>query len=301
VPLKTPLRTGDIVEILTSPNRSPSRDWLNIVVSPRAKHKIRHWLNIQQTAQATDFGRRMFERELKRFRLNPKKIIDGGEFRALLSNEGLAKAEDLYVKLGFGKTTISQVMARLLPEEQLAQPPAPPGKIRQAIERWLPGGGPGPIMVRGHGDLLAFPAKCCRPVPGEEIVGYITRGRGVSVHSVDCPNVRNLLYNPEREIEVEWAASDKGFYPISLLIETEDRPGMLAKLTEAIARLDTNIRQIEADTERPGRGNIEVVIEVTNRTHLERIRQAIRNLPGVLEVTRRMAGGARAGDGAAGS
>jgi GTP pyrophosphokinase len=297
VPLKTPLRTGDIVEILTSPSRSPSRDWLNLVVTPRAKHKIRHWLNIQQTAQATDFGRRMFERELKRFRLGLKKVLEGEELRDLLQSEGLSRPEDLYVRLGFGKMTLQQVMSRLVPAEQLAQPPQPPGRIRQALERWLPGGAPGPITVRGHGDLLAIPAKCCRPVPGEDIVGYITRGRGVSVHSADCPNVRNLLYNPEREIEVEWASAEKGFYPISLMIETEDKPGMLAKLTEAIAKLDTNIRQIEADTDRPGRGNIEVVIEVSNRNHLERIRQAIRNLPGVIEVTRRMAGTARAGDG----
>ncbi|MEZ5312161.1 MAG: ACT domain-containing protein [Thermoanaerobaculia bacterium] len=127
-------------------------------------------------------------------------------------------------------------------------------------------------------------------------MGYITRGRGVSVHSVDCPNVRNLLYNHEREIEVEWSTADRGLYSISLLIETEDRPGMLAKLTEAIARLDTDIRQIDADTDRPGRGNIEVVIDIRNRQHLERIRQAIRNLPGVIEVTRRMAGASRSND-----
>ncbi|MGE0641120.1 MAG: bifunctional (p)ppGpp synthetase/guanosine-3',5'-bis(diphosphate) 3'-pyrophosphohydrolase [Thermoanaerobaculia bacterium] len=297
VPLKTPLRTGDIVEILTSPSRSPSRDWLNIVVTSRAKHKIRHWLNIQQTAQATDFGRRVLERELKRYRLTLKKVTEGAELRAYLESEGMSRPEDLYVRLGFGKTTVAQVMSRLLTAEKLAQPPEPPGRIRQAIERWIPGvGGHGPITVRGHGDLLAVPAKCCRPVPGEEIVGYITRGRGVSVHSVDCPNVRNLLYNHEREIEVEWSTADRGLYSISLLIETEDRPGMLAKLTEAIARLDTDIRQIDADTDRPGRGNIEVVIDIRNRQHLERIRQAIRNLPGVIEVTRRMAGASRSND-----
>ncbi len=294
VPLKTTLKTGDIVEILTHAGRSPSRDWLNLVVTSRAKHKIRHWLNTQQSAQATDFGRRMFERELRRYRLNFKKVLEGPELAKYLESEGLTKAEDLYSRLGYGKTMVAQVMAHLLPAEQLAQPPSPPGRIRQAIERLLPGSS-GPITVRGHGDLLAVPAKCCNPVPGEEIIGYITRGRGVSVHSVDCPNVRNLLYNPEREIDVEWATQAQGSYPISLLIETEDRPGMLARLTEAIARLETNIRQIEADTDRPGRGNIEIVVEVANRAHLERIRQALRGLPGVLEVSRRMAGTSRAG------
>ena len=296
VPLRTPLKTGDIVEILTSPSRVPSRDWLSLVVTSRAKHKIRHWLNTQQTAQAIDLGQRMLERELRRYRLSPKKVVESPEFRKLMEAEGLSRPEDLYGRLGYGKATVAQVMATLLPQEKLSEPPKPPGAIRKAIDRVLTGSGHGPIAVRGYGDLLAVPAKCCRPVPGDEIVGYITRGRGVSVHSVDCPNVKNLLYNAEREIEVAWASQEKGLYPISLLIETEDKPGMLARLTEAIARFDANIRQIEADTARPGRGSIEVVIEVSNRAHFERIRQAVRNLPGVLEVTRRMAGTTKTGE-----
>jgi guanosine-3',5'-bis(diphosphate) 3'-pyrophosphohydrolase len=296
VPLRTPLKTGDIVEILTSPNRVPSRDWLGLVVTSRAKHKIRHWLNAQQSAQAIDLGQRMLERELRRYRLSPKKVVEGPEFRKILEAEGLGRPEDLYGRLGYGKATVGQVMAALLPQEQLSEPPKPPGRIRKAIDRLLPGGGQGPITVRGYGDLLAVPAKCCRPVPGDDIVGYITRGRGVSVHAVDCPNVKNLLYNAERQIEVAWAGQEKGLYPISLLIETEDKPGMLARLTEAIARLEANIRQIEADTARPGRGTIEVMIEVSNRAHFERIRQAVRNLPGVLEVTRRMAGTTKVGE-----
>jgi GTP pyrophosphokinase len=296
VPLRTPLRTGDIVEILTNPGRVPSRDWLSMVVTSRAKSKIRHWLNTQQTEQATQVGRRMLEKELQRLRLAPKKVLETDRFRAFLTEEGLARPEDLHARLGYGKTTVAQVLARVLTDEELATPPpAPPGPLRQALNRLLPSSGQGPMAVSGPGDLLTVLAKCCRPVPGDEIVGYITRGRGISVHSVDCPNVRNLLYNPEREIEVTWAKEDGGLYPVSFLIETEDRRGMLARLTEAIAKLDTNIRQIEADTERPGRGDIEVVVEVRNRAHVDRIRHALRALPGVLEVNRRMTGAARAG------
>ena len=296
VPLRTPLRTGDIVEILTNPGRVPSRDWLSMVVTSRAKSKIRHWLNTQQTEQAIQVGRRMLEKELQRLRLAPKKVLETDRFRAFLTEEGLARPEDLHARLGYGKTTVAQVLARVLTDEELATPPpAPPGPLRQALNRLLPSSGQGPMAVSGPGDLLTVLAKCCRPVPGDEIVGYITRGRGISVHSVDCPNVRNLLYNPEREIEVTWAKEDGGLYPVSFLIETEDRRGMLARLTEAIAKLDTNIRQIEADTERPGRGDIEVVVEVRNRAHVDRIRHALRALPGVLEVNRRMSGAARAG------
>jgi len=296
VPLRTPLKTGDIVEILTNPGRVPSRDWLSLVITSRAKSKIRHWLNTQQTEQAIQVGRRMLEKELQRLRLSPKKLLESERFKSFLTEEGLARPEDLHARLGYGKATVAQVLARVLTDEELAAPPpAPPGPLRQALNRLLPSTGQGPMPVSGPGDLLTVLAKCCRPVPGDEIVGYITRGRGISVHSVDCPNVRNLLYNPEREIEVTWAKEDGGVYPVSFLIETEDRRGMLARLTEAIAKLDTNIRQIEADTERPGRGDIEVVVEVRNRAHVDRIRHALRALPGVLEVNRRMTGAARSG------
>ncbi len=298
VPLRTALKTGDIVEILTNPGRVPSRDWLSLVTTSRAKSKIRHWLNTQQTEQAIQIGRRMFEKELQRLRQSPRKVAESARFKAFLVEEGLARPEDFFARLGYGKATVAQVLPRVLTEEELAaSPQAPPGALRQALNRLLPSSGQGPMAVSGPGDLLTVLAKCCRPVPGDDIVGYITRGRGISVHSIDCPNVKNLLYNPEREIEVMWAKEDGGLYPVSFLIETEDRRGMLARLTEAIAKLDTNIRQIEADTERPGRGNIEVVVEVRNRAHLDRIRHALRALPGVLEVNRRMTGSARAGQG----
>ncbi|KAB2961330.1 MAG: bifunctional (p)ppGpp synthetase/guanosine-3',5'-bis(diphosphate) 3'-pyrophosphohydrolase, partial [Thermoanaerobaculia bacterium] len=295
VPLRSALRTGDIVEVLTHPSRQPSRDWLSWVVTPKAKNRVRQWLNTQQTAEAIEVGRRMLDKELHRYRLSLRTVTDGERFRSLLAGEGLARPEDLLARLGYGKLTVHQVLERLLSSEQLGAPPPEPGRLRQVLDRLVPGRGmTGPIRVRGEGDLLVVLAKCCRPVPGEQIVGYVTRGRGISVHSVDCPNVRNLLYNPEREIDVEWADGEAGIYPVSLMIETEDRRGILAKLTEAIAKLDTNIRQIEADTERPGRGNIEVVVDVRDRAHLERVRQTLRGLPGVLEVSRRMPGSGRA-------
>jgi len=297
VPLRTVLRTGDVVEILTHASRHPSRDWLSWVVTPKAKTRIRQWINTQQTEEAIQVGRKLLEKELQRFRLSPRAVYESERFRGLLSDEGMSKPEDLLARLGYGKLAVHQVLERLLSEEQLASPPPGPGRFRQALSRLVPGRGVGgPIRVRGEGDLLVVLAKCCRPVPGEEIVGYVTRGRGISVHSADCPNVRNLLYNPEREIEVAWADGPQGIYPVSLLILTEDRRGMLARLTEAIAKLDTNIRQIEADTEHPGRGNIEVVLDVRDRAHLERVRQALRNLPGVLDVYRRMPGSGRAAE-----
>jgi len=235
------------VEILTNPARHPSRDWLNFAGSSRAKSKIRQWLNTQQKQQAMEIGRRLFEKDLRKYGVPFKKLAEGKEMAAYLQEEGLARLEDLYSRIGFGKTETRQVLARVIGEERMAEPVEKPGRIREAVSRILPFG-PGPIMVKGHGDMLAYLAKCCNPLPGEDIVGYVTRGRGVSVHSVDCPNVKNLLYNPEREIEVKWEQSRNEVYLTGLMIETTDQPGMLARLTEAITKVGSNITQIEADT-----------------------------------------------------
>jgi len=294
VPLRTALQNGDMVEIVTNPQRRPSRDWLNIVVTSRARSKIRHWLNTQQKEKAVEIGRRLVEKELRQYKTSAKKVLEGEAMKAYLASEGVGRLDDLLARIGFGKATVRQVLSKVLTEEQLAQTAEKPGPIRQAVSRILPfGSGSGPIAVRGQGDMLAFLAKCCSPLPGEEIVGYVTRGRGVSVHSVDCPNVRNLMYNPEREIEVEWARQAGAVFQVSLSIETQDQPGMLARLTEIIAKLESNIRLFEAQTLETGHGIILVTIEVRNRKHLEKLRQAVRALPGVLRVERRLAAGGR--------
>jgi len=292
VPLRTSLRTGDVIEILTNPGRRPSRDWLNIVVTSKAKTKIRHWLNAQQTEQATEVGRRMIDRELQRQRLSSREVLQSERMKQLLSEQGLARLDDLLARIGYGKTTVQQVLEKVLTAEQLSTTRPEPSRLRKAFEQLVDRRSTGPVLVNGENDVLFVLAQCCRPVPGDEIVGYVTRGRGISVHAVDCPNVRNLLYNPDREIDVAWASDRTDVYSVSLVLQTEDRQGMLARLTDAIARLDTNIRQIEADTDRPGRGYIVVVVDVRDRAHLERVRQALRNLPGVLDVTRKMTGAA---------
>ena len=290
VPLKTELRNGDMVEIVTDPNRKPSRDWLTLVATSRAKSKIRHWINTEQRLRAVEIGRRLFEKEFKKFRLNPRKIVEGEDFARYMSDSGLSRVEDVYSKIGFGKLPVRQVLERFVEEETIDSPPERPGRIRQAVESLLTPSVGGAIAVRGYDDMLAYMAKCCKPLPGEDIVGYVTRGRGVSVHSVDCPNVKNLLYHPEREIAVEWARGDGRGFPVHLRIETEEIPGMLARLTEVIAKADSNIRQIEAEVLETHRGLIKVLVEVKGRKHLEKLRGAIQAVPGVLDVGRDMAG-----------
>jgi len=290
VPIRTELRTGDVVEILTHATRKPSRDWLGFVATSKAKTRIRQWLNAQQAEQAIEVGKRMLDRELQKLRVSTKEYYGSERLREYLKDQGLARTEDLHARLGFGKSGVQNVLAGTLDSSQLGPPESEPGALRRVIDRLVVGRAAGPVLVHGENDVLFVLAQCCRPVPGDDIVGYVTRGRGISIHAVDCPNVRNLLYNPEREIEVAWAKDRTDLYSVSLLLDTEDRQGMLARLTDAIARLDTNIRQIEADTERPGRGSIVVVVDVKDRAQLERVRSALRDLPGVLEVRRRMAG-----------
>ena len=285
-PLRSELKNGDIVEIVTNPSRYPSRDWLSFVATSRAKNKIRQWLNTEQKQRATEIGKRLVEKELKKHKVGMKRFLDSEGLAQYLTAEGIARTEDLFASVGYGKTSVRHLLNRVLTSDQLETVEQAPGPLRRAVTKILPFGSDA-IAVKGQSDLLAYLAKCCSPVPGEPIVGYITRGRGVSVHSVECTNVQNLLYNQEREIEVEWARQGGELYPVVLVIETEDHPGMLARLTEVMAKHNSNIRQIEAETIESGRGLIEVVVEVQNRKHLERLRQSIRALPGVFEVGRR--------------
>ncbi len=289
VPLRTELQTGDRVEIITNNNRTPSRDWLGLVKTSRAKSKIRHWLNTEQNKRSGEIGRRLLERAIRKHKVSPKRAFESDRMATYLEREGIANLDDLFSRVGFGKIAPAQVVPRLLSEEQLSTTEQKPSKLRSAVSRMLPFGNAA-IAVRGDGDMLAYLAKCCKPLPGEQIIGYITRGRGVSVHSAECPNVKNLLYDPEREIEVSWARTTDEVYSIQLEIETEDEPGMLARLTETMTKLGSNIRQISASTLQPGKGLIDVVVEVRDQKHFERLSHAIQDLPGVFEVTRRMGG-----------
>jgi GTP pyrophosphokinase len=290
VPLRTALANGDMVEVLTNPARNPSRDWLNLVTTSRAKSKIRQWLNTQQKQRATEIGRRMFDKEIRKYGLSLRKVTDGPDFKSYLQSEGLSKTDDLYSRIGFGKTEPRTILERVVGLEKLAESPAEkPGRLRQAVSKILPfGTTTSPLTIKGHGDLLAYLAKCCNPLPGEDIVGYITRGRGVSVHRIDCPNVENLLYNPEREIDVQWEQGKNEVYQVSLLIEVEDQQGMLARLTEAITRAGSNITAIEADTHsETGRGTISVVCQLRDRKQLDKLLREVRSISGVLRVDRR--------------
>ncbi len=287
VPLRTPLASGDIVEIVTAPNQSPSRDWLSFVATSRARHKIRQFIHTQENLRAVDLGRRLLEKELKKYKKSVKKLGQHEDLPQALQEWGFSKLEELFAAIGYGKMAARSALERFVPAEVIASAPRQTREstVSRVVRKILPFGAPD-IVVVGHNDLLASLAKCCNPLPGEKILGYITRGRGVSVHSESCPNVRNLLYDPERRIQVAWAGAGGAAHAVELDVVVDDRPGLLADLTKAIAGEGSNIRRIEAKSE-DRQGYVSVALEISDAKHLEKILTRLRALSGVREVVRR--------------
>src|SRR5882724_8450727 len=290
VPLRHKLRSGDIVEILTQPGHKPSRDWLGIVKSSRSRNKIKHWLNLHQQERAIEIGKKLIEKEARKYRIALKEIKDE-ELVRVATAYGLGRTDDLMAGIGYGKYSARQVLARLAPA---GSEPLPEGGELSAsgftsVVRRVFGGDNNAIIVKGHGDLLVYRAKCCNPIRGEAIVGYVTRGKGVAVHSINCPNVTNLLYEPDRRIDVQWARSDKEgqpiSYPVKLTLFCDDRFGMLKQITSVITDQSTNIRNIEARTSN-GQASIDVVLEIADLKHLQTIINGVRQIPGVHDVQR---------------
>ena len=292
VPLRYKLKNGDIVEILTAAGHNPSRDWLTLVVTNKARAKIRHYLNVAEKQAALEIGKKHFERELKRYDLTLKKLLaEPAKVETLAQDLGVGtKLDDLFAAVGYGKLSMRQVLQRLVPAEKLEAPPPPDKKrpLADAVKRLLRVGEAG-VKVKGDNDLLIYRAKCCNPIMGEPIVGYITRGKGVSVHSQSCPNVKNLLYDPERRIAVEWDQAKKTgepVYDVRLSVEVEDRPGLLAAITAVLAGMNADIRNAEVRTFDDKTAAVELVLRIQDLKHLDKVVRSVRGVAGVLDVER---------------
>jgi GTP pyrophosphokinase len=292
VPLRTQIQNGDVVEILTTANSHPSRDWLNFVVTSRAKNRVRHWVAEQQRAESMEIGRKLFEKEAARFQLSAKKLLNDGDgaFKRIAGEYGYGRVDDLLAAIGYGKLVPRNVIAKYLGPEKFEElDTQKESRLRsgvRAVKRLIRLGDDA-IVVRGVDDLMVTRARCCNPLRGEEIIGYITRGKGVAVHSTRCKNVTQLMVNPERIIEVEWAGkSDNASYAVKLLAITENRTGMIAGITGAISDMKTGIRDARASIESDERGRIEVTVEVFDVKHLDKVINSIKSVPGVLDVER---------------
>jgi len=285
VPLRTRLTNGDIVEIVTSPGHKPSRDWLNFVVTSRARSKIRHVIHAEEKARSIEVGRKLFEKEARRFDVNVKALVEPESLGRAASAYGLQKPDDLFAAIGYGKIAPRNVLTKLVPENQLKERP-PDTPLAAVVKRVLRTSDQ-KIRVKGFDDLMVFRARCCNPIRGESIVGYITRGKGVSVHAVSCSNVVNLLYDPERRIDVEWDRGGDGSpYTVRLTIQVEDRKGILADVSTRIAGINTNIRKVEASIDDEHRGRINMTVEISDVKHLQKVIKSLRGIAGVLDVER---------------
>ena len=284
VPLRTRLRNGDIVEAVTAAGHKPSRDWLSFVVTSRARNKIRHYIQGEEKVRSTELGRKLFEKEARRFGLNLKLLLEGEAFAKLVAEYGMQKPDELFAAVGYGKLPAKTVLSRLVPQEQLKE--APPETGLASVVRRVLGTGEEKIKVRGVDDLMVFRARCCNPIRGEPIVGYITRGKGVSVHSSACTNVVNLLYDPERRIDVEWdKGGDAAPYIVRLSIQVEDRKGILADVSSKIAGINTNIQKVEAKSS-DQMGRIDMTVEISDVKHLQKVIKSLRGVEGVIDVER---------------
>jgi GTP pyrophosphokinase len=293
VPIKTELQNGDVVEILTTSNSKPSRDWLNYVVTSKARNRIRHFIAEQQRAESIDIGRKLLEKEADRFHVSPKKLLNNdAEMKRIANEYGLGRPEDLLASIGYGKTLPRNVLAKFLGAEKFAE--LDPDKRKEtriessvkAVKKFI-GMGEDAIVVTGVDNLLTNRARCCNPLRGEDIIGYISLGKGIVVHNKRCKNVSQLMVNKDRIVDVSWAKSEnEEKQSISLMVTTENRTGMLAGITNAIAEIKTGIRDARANVSRDGRGLIEVTIEVHDKKHLDRVIGAIEHVPGVIAVER---------------
>ena len=296
-PLRTKLRNGDIVEILTQAGHTPSRDWLSFTKSSKARNKIKHWLNEHQRARAIEIGKKLLEREGRKWKVSVSKFTESDYVR-VANDYGLGTESELLAAIGFGKYSARVVLNKLEPgatmpvetPETEAEDADPVSKMSEAVKRVYFGKGSDSLQVEGQDDLLVYRARCCNPIRGEEIIGYVTRGKGVAVHSRSCPNVQNLLYESDRRIQVEWGverdAQKPTTYPVKLTMICEDRSGMLKEFTAIISDDGTNIRSSSSSATPEGNAVVEFVVETVDVRHLTKLTQNLRRVPGVLDVQR---------------
>ena len=285
VPLRNTLRQGDIVEIVTSPNQHPSRDWLKFVKSTRARAKINQWLKIEERARSIELGRELFEREAKKYRLNPTALLAGEDMMRAASDLGYPTADDVLAAVGYGKASVHQLLNKIAPGatlETVERPKTPPG-TRPKTEHG--------VRIRGVDDLLVRFAKCCNPLPGDQIVGFITRGRGLTVHARDCLTVVKSVLDRERLVNVEWDGGEPTQEPAKRPVRIavyigRDRPGLLSEITGAISSRNGNITKAEVEVTDDRRGINNFVVEVEDLRQLQDIMASIRDVPDVINVER---------------
>lgn len=276
VTLNTRLESGDKIEILTSPHRHPSQDWLKIATTSNAKARIRRWLKQAGYDQAVELGKELLERALKKHRLTMPSDDLMLEIAQGLSHHTI---DGLFCAIGNGSISTRQVLLRIAPEEEKEEKEE---TVDEVLHRYRTERG---IRIEGMGNMMFRFAGCCQPIPGEEIIGYITRGRGVTIHRADCPSAQELIRQPERTVPVTWDVGKNQTFVVKLEVRLEPRKNILADITESIADSDTNVRGADIDLAKRSNSGI-IIVEVASLSQLERVLSKIRKVKGVLSVKR---------------
>lgn len=284
VPLKHEVTSGDTIEILTSPNQTPHKDWLKFVRTSRAKTKIKHWIKAEEQKRSLEIGWRLLETEIRRHGLAPSQVLKSEALLEMAQQEGCATIDELAAAVGFGRLATAQLIGRLVaPIAGGAPTQSQPAGAPKALS--TRGGEPG-VQVKGGRDLLMQLSRCCNPVPGDKILGYITRGRGLTIHSVDCPNLEALDYDRERLVEVEWDTATPSQHAVKIAVIAEDKTGVLANVSSAIAECKANISRAEIITREDRKAELDFVVEIADTAHLNHVLKTIERVGGVITTRR---------------
>ncbi len=284
VPLNQQLQSGEKVEILTSPTHIPSRDWLNFVKTSRAKTKIRQWIKTEQREQSVTLGKTICEKDFRKFNLNFSKLLKSEDLARVANDFSFHEVDDLLAAVGYGKISSNQIIGRLVPSERLEEE-----KVREEtrLARFIKRVTKKPqdaIIVKGVGDVMIRFAGCCDPLPGDKVVGYITRGRGVTIHTANCSSVLNS--DSERRIEVEWDFDKDYSHPVRIRVISSNRKGLLADISTSITSNGANIANAQVTTTGEDRAIGTFQIEIQDLKHLRRVTNSLEKIKGVLHVER---------------
>ncbi len=285
VPLKYNLQNGDRVEIITHPRAHPSKDWLKLAKTSRARTKIRQWIKAQEREQSVQLGKELLEKEAKRYAVNFSRLYKDGALEEAAKSFSLKSADDLLATIGYGKITPRQVIHRVLPPEKLEAEKAEEEKkpIQKFISK-IKRKEQSPILIRGEEGVLVRLAKCCNPLPGDKIVGFITRGRGITVHKADCDKILNS--DPQRLIEAKWQVSETVRHPVRIQTLSVDRRGLLAEITKELSNLGADILSAHVQTTEDHQAINQFVIAIKDLKHLNKIIRALNHIKGITEVKR---------------
>jgi GTP pyrophosphokinase len=285
VPLKYEFRSGDTVEIMTSPGQKPSKDWLKFVKTSRAKTKIRQWFKAEEMEKSINLGKEILDKELRKYNLQQAKLIKSGELIKVANEFSFHEVDDLIAAVGYGKVTANQIIGKILPPERLEQKEEQEeGRLKRLIQKVTRSGSKDALLIKGVDNVVVRYAGCCNPLPGDKVVGFITRGRGVTIHTSDCKNVMDD--DPHRKVEVEWDSTKEYIYPVRIRVYSDDKKGMLAEISNSISSHKANITnaRVEITDEKKAIGTFEV--EIRDLHHLKKVIKGLEKIKGVQRVER---------------